>query len=54
LRPDQRATPLATRHLKIVPSTLGDRAGPVGAAALAIEHVLSPDVLDASLAAVAA
>jgi predicted NBD/HSP70 family sugar kinase len=43
----QRATPLATRHLQIARSALGDRAGTVGAAVLAIEHVLSPSVIDA-------
>jgi predicted NBD/HSP70 family sugar kinase len=42
----QRATPLATRHLEITPSTLGDRAGTAGAAVLAIEHVLRPDFVD--------
>jgi glucokinase-like ROK family protein len=43
----RRATPLATQHLEIAPSTLGDRAGAVGAAVLAIEHVLSPAFVDA-------
>jgi predicted NBD/HSP70 family sugar kinase len=47
----RRATPLATRRLKIVPSTLGDRAGTVGAAVMAIEHVLSPASVDADLVA---
>jgi predicted NBD/HSP70 family sugar kinase len=47
----QRATPLATRHLKIVRSALGDRDGAVGAAVLAIEHVLSPAFVDANWAA---
>jgi predicted NBD/HSP70 family sugar kinase len=42
----QRSTPLATRHLQIVRSALQDRAGVFGAAVMAIEHVLSPDVLD--------
>jgi predicted NBD/HSP70 family sugar kinase len=42
----QRATPLATQHLEIARSTLGDRAGTVGAAVLAIEHVLSPAFID--------
>jgi predicted NBD/HSP70 family sugar kinase len=46
----QRATPLATRHLQISRSTLGDRAGTVGAAVMAIEHVLSPSVIDAAAA----
>ncbi|MGD9734366.1 MAG: ROK family protein [Solirubrobacterales bacterium] len=42
----QRATPLATRHLEIIPSALGDRAGTTGAAVLAIEHVLQPQFID--------
>ncbi len=42
----QRATPLATRHLEITPSALGDRAGTAGAAVLAIEHVLQPGFVD--------
>jgi predicted NBD/HSP70 family sugar kinase len=47
----QRATPLATQHLEITGSTLGDRAGTVGAAALVIEHVLAPEFVDARLLA---
>jgi predicted NBD/HSP70 family sugar kinase len=43
----QRATPLATRHLEIARSTLGDRAGTTGAAVLAIEHILAPAFIDA-------
>lgn len=42
----QRSTPLATRHLEIVRSSLQDRAGVVGGAVLAIEHILAPDSLD--------
>lgn len=42
----QRATPLATRHLELARTTLGDRDGAVGAAVLAIEHVLSPRFVD--------
>jgi predicted NBD/HSP70 family sugar kinase len=42
----QRATPLATRHLEIARSTLGDRDGAMGAAVLAREHVLSPAFID--------
>jgi predicted NBD/HSP70 family sugar kinase len=38
----QRATPLATRALTIEASQLEDRAGAVGAALLAREHILSP------------
>jgi predicted NBD/HSP70 family sugar kinase len=45
----ERSTALATQHLKLVPSELGDRAGMIGAATLAIEHLLSPDVLERML-----
>jgi predicted NBD/HSP70 family sugar kinase len=44
-----RSLPLATRDLRIVPSRLGDRAGVIGAATMAIEHVLSPDAVDRAL-----
>jgi predicted NBD/HSP70 family sugar kinase len=44
-----RSLPLATRDLRVVPSRLGDRAGVIGAATMAIEHVLSPDAIDRSL-----
>ena len=37
-----RAGALATRDLQFVPATHGDRAGVVGCAALALDHVLSP------------
>ena len=37
-----RSLPLATRDLRIVPCRLGDRAGVIGAAIMAIEHVLAP------------
>lgn len=46
----QRSLPLATRHLRIVRSELGDRAGIVGAALMAIEHVFSPESVDALIA----
>jgi predicted NBD/HSP70 family sugar kinase len=46
----QRSTPLATRDLQIVRSTLDDRAGAIGAAVMAIEHVLAPEVLDRTVA----
>ncbi len=50
----QRSLPLATEHLRIITARAGERAGVLGAAALAIGHVLSPDYIDAaSLAAVA-
>ena len=46
-----RSLPLATRDLRIVPSRLGDRAGVIGAATMAIEHVLSAAAVDQALAA---
>jgi predicted NBD/HSP70 family sugar kinase len=46
-----RAASLATRDLQILPATHGDRAGLVGCAALALEHVLAPAAVDARLAA---
>ena len=46
-----RASALATRDLRLVPATHGDRAGLVGCAALALDHVLAPAVVDAQLAA---
>ncbi|MEP9362336.1 ROK family protein [Nocardioides sp. CN2-186] len=45
-----RAAPLATRDLQFVAATHGDRAGLVGCAALALDHVLSPSAVDARLA----
>jgi predicted NBD/HSP70 family sugar kinase len=45
----RRSLPLATRDLRIVSCRLGDRAGVIGAAIMAIEHVLAPDVVDRSL-----
>jgi predicted NBD/HSP70 family sugar kinase len=49
----QRSLPLATRHLRIVPSALADRAGVIGAAVMMIEHVLAPNAIDAAIAALA-
>jgi predicted NBD/HSP70 family sugar kinase len=49
----QRAVPLGTRSLRIVPSTLRDQAGVIGAAILAIEHILEPDAVDRMLAGAA-
>ena len=43
-----RSLPLATEHLRIVTSRAGERAGVIGAAALAIEHVLTPAAIDAA------
>lgn len=45
-----RSTALATRDLQFLPATHGEAAGLVGCAALAIEHVLSPAAVDATLA----
>jgi predicted NBD/HSP70 family sugar kinase len=50
----QRSTPLATRDLRIAGSGLGDRAGVVGAAIMAIDHVLAPDMVDRAIHAAAA
>jgi predicted NBD/HSP70 family sugar kinase len=47
----QRAVPLGTRSLRIVRSTLDDRAGVVGAAVMVIEHILSPEAVDGMIAA---
>ena len=47
----QRTQPQAARGLQVVTSRLGDRAGVVGAARLALEEVLSPEAVDAALAA---
>jgi predicted NBD/HSP70 family sugar kinase len=44
-----RAAALATRDLQILPATHGDRAGLVGCAALALDHVLAPSAVDARL-----
>lgn len=41
-----RSLPLATQHLSIRTSELGDRAGVVGAAVMVIEHVLDPGTVD--------
>lgn len=45
----QRSTALATNDLAINTSTLGDRAGILGAAAMVIEDVLDPASIDAAL-----
>ena len=43
----RRALPLATRRLSVELSTLGQRAGIIGAVVLGVEHVLSPQGLKA-------
>jgi predicted NBD/HSP70 family sugar kinase len=50
----RRSLPLATENLRIVASGAGETAGALGAAAMVVRHVLSPEVLDARLDAVAA
>lgn len=42
----RRSLPLATQHLSIRTSELGDRAGVIGAAVMVIEHALAPGVVD--------
>lgn len=49
----QRSLPLATEHLAIQTSRAGAEAGVLGAAALAIEHVLSPEAVEAAATALA-
>ncbi|PXY27729.1 ROK family transcriptional regulator [Prauserella muralis] len=46
----RRSLPLATEELRIVQSRAGDQAGVLGAAAMVIDHALSPQELDALLA----
>lgn len=46
-----RAAAVATRDLQVLPAAHGDRAGLVGCAALALDHVLAPAAVDARLAA---
>ncbi|MFC5751224.1 ROK family transcriptional regulator [Actinomadura rugatobispora] len=45
-----RSLPLATQHLGIRASELGDRAGVVGAAVMVVEYVLAPDTIDRTVA----
>jgi predicted NBD/HSP70 family sugar kinase len=44
-----RSLALATRDLRIVPCQLGDRAGVIGAAIMAIDRVLAPAAIDERL-----
>jgi predicted NBD/HSP70 family sugar kinase len=46
----QRALPLATRQLRILPTKYGSRAGIAGAGYLVRDHVLNPATLDTTLA----
>jgi predicted NBD/HSP70 family sugar kinase len=41
-----RLLPAVSRHLRLVHGHLGDRAGVLGAAVLAIEHLLAPESVD--------
>lgn len=49
----QRSLPLATRHLRLVPAQLGDRAGIRGASVMVVERILAPAAVDESLSRVA-
>jgi predicted NBD/HSP70 family sugar kinase len=46
----QRSTTLSTTDLIIIVSSLGDRSGVIGAAAMAIDHILTPRAVDEALA----
>ncbi|MFC6885056.1 MULTISPECIES: ROK family transcriptional regulator [Actinomadura] len=43
----RRATALATRRLRIEPSRLGETAGLLGCAAMVLDHILTPEAVDA-------
>jgi predicted NBD/HSP70 family sugar kinase len=45
----QRSMPLATEHLRIVPSALAGSAALDGAVAMAVEHVLSPEQIESAV-----
>jgi len=45
----QRSMPLATEHLRIVPSSVGGSAALDGALAMAVEHVLSPAEIESAV-----
>jgi hypothetical protein len=47
----RRFLPLATQHLRIVPSRSGGRAGVIGAAVMVVERVVSPAQVDELVAA---
>jgi predicted NBD/HSP70 family sugar kinase len=46
----QRSTTLSTIDLQLTVSSLGDFAGVTGAAAMVIEHIFAPSVIDSALA----
>jgi len=45
----RRSMPLATEHLRIVPSKAADSAALGGAVAMAVEHVLSPEQIESAV-----
>jgi predicted NBD/HSP70 family sugar kinase len=45
----QRSLPLATQHLRIVMSQARSQVGILGASAMAVDHVLAPEAIDALL-----
>ena len=49
-----RSLPLATEHLRIIPSRSGTEAGVLGAVAMAVEHTLSPESIEAASETLAA
>ncbi len=49
-----RSLPLATEHLRIIPSRAGTEAGVLGAVAMAVEHTLSPASIEAASGTLAA
>ncbi len=49
-----RSLPLATEHLRIIPSRAGTEAGVLGAVAMAVEHTLSPASIEAASETLAA
>jgi predicted NBD/HSP70 family sugar kinase len=46
----QRSLPLATQHLRIVTSQARAQVGLIGASAMAVDHVLSPDAVERLIA----
>ena len=49
----QRSTAMSTSDLRITNGSLGDRAGIIGAAALVIEHLFSPETVEGPLVGMA-
>lgn len=46
----ERSLPLATNHLRILPTRVGGLGGLIGAGAMVVDEVLSPAVVDAFVA----